>query len=120
VTKEGLCCFLCCCVVVSWHSCPSEANSIAIRNICIQVQRQAFHHIDKIKNAHTLSFFIFSNAGPLDPWSEENYEALQEKSGDEENGPVGPPVSSEEPHGSDELFETNLNSKIHSFLFDYL
>jgi hypothetical protein len=35
----------------------------------------------------------------LDPWSEENYEALQEKSGDGENGPVGPPVSSEEPHG---------------------
>jgi hypothetical protein len=85
-----------------------------------RLQRQAFHHIDKIKNAHTLSFFIFSNAGPLDPWSEENYEALQEKSGDGENGPVGPPVSSEEPHGSDELFEPDLNSKIHSFAFDYL
>ncbi|XP_046449438.1 collagen alpha-1(I) chain-like [Daphnia pulex] len=41
--------------------------------------------------------------GPLDPWSEENYEALQEKSEDGE-GPVGPPVrSSEEPHGPEEI-----------------
>lgn len=45
-----------------------------------------------------MSRLIFSNAGPLDPWSEENYEALQEKTGDGD-GPVGPPVSSEEPQG---------------------
>ena len=32
-------------------------------------------------------------SGPLDPWSEENYEALQEKTGDGD-GPVGPPVTS--------------------------
>jgi hypothetical protein len=81
---------------------PSPSETFASRyNVKLFIK-------DKIKNAHTLSFFIFSNAGPLDPWSEENYEALQEKSGDGENGPVGPPVLSEEPHGSDELFEPDL------------
>lgn len=45
-----------------------------------------------------ISFDCFLS-GPLDPWSEENYEALQEKTGDGD-GPVGPPVTSlTENHG---------------------